>query len=423
MTRLRFGLIGTGFIGRAHAIALNSVGAVFNDIEAPVCELLADASDAEARRGARELGFRRSTGDWRKLVEDPDVDVVDICTPNHLHREMALAAIRAGKHVYCEKPLANTAAEALEIADAAGKAGVHHHIGFNYIRNPLVRTARDLIATGGIGTITGFRGWYLEDYMRDPATPWSWRCRRSLAGSGALADLGSHLINAAHFLIGPIARVQASLQTVYPTRPDPRTGQPQPVENEDIARALIEFAPTKTPNPVPGTRLAGSGKGETPNGVPGTGFAVSGSSGVMGTFEISRVAAGYKCGLGFTIFGTGGTLEFDQERMNELRLYTDGNVPGERGFRTILAGPEHPDYGRFCPAPGHGLGINDLKVIEVRDVIRAIGGDGPRWPDFHEGHRVQRVMEAIEESHAARAWIDVNAVNVNAVGLDAGGPT
>jgi len=374
MSRLRFGLIGTGFIGRAHAIALSSVGAVFNDVEAPVCELLADATPEAAAREARGLGFRRSTGDWRQLVTDPDVDVVDICTPNHLHREMALAAIAAGKHVYCEKPLANTAAEALQIVEAAEAAGVHNHVGFNYIRNPLVRTARELVRAGEIGEVIGFRGYYLEDYMRDPATPWSWRCRRELAGAGALADLGSHLINAAHFLIGGIARVQGSLRTVYPERPDPATGRQRPVENEDVAQALVEFA-----------------------------------NGVSGTFEISRIAAGYKCGLGFTIFGTRGTVDFDQERMNELRLYTDGAAPGQRGFRTILAGPEHPDYRQFCPAPGHGLGINDLKVIEVRDVLRAIRGDGDRWPDFREGYRVQQVMEAIEDSNAARAWVDVPA--------------
>jgi len=374
MARLRFGLIGTGFIGRAHAIALHAVGAVFNDLEAPVCELLADVSPEAAAREAAGLGFRRSTGDWRELVRDPAVDVVDICTPNHLHREMALAAIAAGKHVYCEKPLANTAAEAREIATAAAAAGVHHHVGFNYIRNPLVRTARELIRAGEIGEVTSFRGYYLEDYMRDPATPWTWRCRRSLAGAGALADLGSHLINAAHFLIGDIARVNGTLHTVHPERVDPATGQRRPVENEDTAQALVEFA-----------------------------------NGVNGTFEISRVAAGYKCGLGFTVFGTKGTLDFDQERMNELRLYTDGAPPGQRGFRTILAGPEHPDYRQFCPAPGHGLGINDLKVIEVRDVIRTIGGHGDPWPDFAEGHRVQQVMEAIEASHAARAWVDVPA--------------
>jgi predicted dehydrogenase len=374
MARPRFGLIGTGFIGRTHAIALNAVGAVFAEREAPVCDLLADSSPAAASQAARALGFARSTGDWRDVMADPAIDVVDICTPNFLHREMALAAIAAGKHVYCEKPLALTADEARGIADAADAAGVTHMMGFNYICNPLLQAAREMIAAGELGEIYAFRGSYLEDYMSDPAAPWTWRCKRELAGSGALADLGSHLINLAHLLLGGIARVQGGLQVVHATRRDPVSGERRAVENEDIARALVEFG-----------------------------------SGVPGTFEISRVATGYKCGLTFTVFGTKGTVEFDQERMNELRWYDAAGPAARSGFRTILAGPDHPDYRPFCPAPGHGLGYNDLKVIEVRNLLRAIAGEAPAWPDFHEGARVQRVMEAIEHSAATRSWTEVPA--------------
>lgn len=374
MAGLRFGLIGTGYIGRAHAIALRSVGTVFEDIEAPRCTLLADTTIERARGAAASLGFERATGDWRALVADPDIDVVDICTPNHLHREMALAAIAAGKHVYCEKPLANTADEARQIAAAADVAGVHHIMGFNYICNPLLRRAREIVHAGELGEITSFRGRYFEDYMSDPATPHSWRCERRLAGAGALADLGSHLINLAHFIVGDLARVNASLRTVHATRRDAASGQHKPVENEDVAQVLIEFA-----------------------------------NGLTGSFDISRIATGYKCGLAFSICGTRGSLSFDQERMNELRLYAGGDPAGLRGFRTILAAPDHPDYGAFCPAPGHGLGINDLKVIEAHNVIRAITDDEPCWPDFREGYRVQRVMEAIEASHRERAWVDIDA--------------
>jgi len=372
MARTRFGLIGTGFIGRTHAIALNAVGAVFAGHEAPVCELLADSTPAAAAQSAKALGFARSTGDWRDVMADPDIDVVDICTPNFLHREMALAAISAGKHVYCEKPLALTAREAGEIAAAADAAGVIHMMGFNYLCNPLLQAAREMIDAGEIGEVHAFRGSYFEDYMSDPATPWTWRCKRELAGSGALADLGSHLINLAHLLLGGIARVQGSLQLVHATRCDPASGEPRPVENEDVARALVEF-----------------------------------ESGIPGTFEISRVATGYKCGLAFTVVGTRGTIEFDQERMNELRWYDAAGPAARRGFRTILAGPDHPDYRPFCPAPGHGLGYNDLKVIEVHNLLRALDGEAPAWPDFHEGARVQRVMEAIEQSAATRNWTEV----------------
>ena len=373
MRPVRFGLIGSGFIGRAHAMAFSTVGPVFG-ITAPRKVVLADSDPARAGAAAAALGFERSTGDWRDLLADPEIDVVDICTPNHLHREMALAAVAAGKHVYCEKPLAITAAESREVAEAARAAGVVNLVGFNYVCNPLVRVAREMIVAGEIGEIQGLSGCYLEDYMADPAVPWSWRCVRELAGAGALADLGTHLINAARTLAGPITRVNGSLRTLVAERRDPATGRLRPVENEDVAHVLVEFA-----------------------------------GGVQGTFDISRSAAGYKCGLRFSVFGSRGTLEFDQERMNELRLYRSDDAFGRRGFRTILTGPEHPDYRAFCPAPGHGLGYNDLKVIEVRNVVEAVTGGRAGAPDFAEGWRVQQVVEAIERSHIAGGWIEVGA--------------
>jgi predicted dehydrogenase len=380
MTAVRIGLIGTGYIGRAHAIALSSVGTVFADVEPPVLELVADSEPDRAARAARELGFRRSTADWRAVVTDPQVDVVVVCTPNHMHRDMALAAIAAGKHVSCEKPLALTAGDAREMALAADRAGLVHLVGFNYACNPLLVTARELAASGEIGEPIGFHGRYFEDYLSDPALPFTWRCERALAGAGALADLGTHLVNLAHVLLGDLGRVMARLSTVIKERREPATGRARRVENEDTAQVLVEFA----------------------NGVPGS-------------FDVSRVATGYKCGLAFDLFGTQGSLRFDQERMNELQLYRNGDHAGLRGFRTILAGPEHLDYRSFCPAPGHGLGINDLKVIESRNLLAAVARRraDPRapgaTPDFHEGARVQAVIDAIEQSHAEKAWVDVPA--------------
>jgi predicted dehydrogenase len=207
--------------------------------------------------------------------------------------------------------------------------------------------------------------------MADPAIPHSWRCERRLAGAGALADLGSHLIDMAECLLGPIASVMARLETVH-TRRRAANGEMLPVENEDSARSLVRFA-----------------------------------SGAGGSFEISRVAMGFKCGLTFSVFGTAGSISFDQERMNELRFYSASDAGGRRGFRTILAGPEHPDYAHFCPAPGHGLGINDLKVIEARNLLRAIADGVPARPGFDVGLRVQLIMEAMERSHASGSWTDV----------------
>jgi predicted dehydrogenase len=364
------GLIGAGYMGRAHAIALHSVGATFGPRYATECAALADFSHESAASAAQALGFGRAAGDWRELIEDPTLDLIDICAPNYLHCEMALAALRAGKHVYCEKPLANDVSGAAEVARAAEESGRVCAIGFNYICNPLLQAARDLIASGELGEIVSFGGRYLEDYMSDPHAPYTWRCERRLAGAGALADLGSHLINLAHYLIGPIARVAGALETVHAQRVPGSGGAARAVENEDNAHVLVEFA-----------------------------------SGVRGVMQISRIATGYKCGLAIRVQGTRGSIAFDQERMNELRLYSANDPQGRRGFRTVLAGPDHPDYAAFCPAPGHGLGVNDLKVIEVRNVVRAARAEQPMWPDFAEGLRVQQVMAAIEASHAGGGWV------------------
>ena len=360
-------------MGNAHAIALRSVGTVFDDTASPTLSCLVDADAANAAKLAKAWGFERASDDWQAMCNDPDIDVVDICTPNHLHMDMALAAIRAGKHVYCEKPLALTAADARLIRDAADEAGVITAMGFNYICNPLISKARQMIASGSIGDICSFRGSYQEDYLADPSTPFGWRLLRSQGGAGALADLGTHLINMAEYLLGPMDAVLGSLTTVLSKRPEPITGAQRDVENEDIAQVLLRF-----------------------------------SRGCTGTMEISRVATGKKCGLEFEIFGSEGSIAFDQERMNELRLYSNSGDSDERGFRTVLAGPEHPDYAAFCPAPGHGLGINDLKVIEVRNLLKGISNGDGVYSDFSIGCRVQEISDAIEASDKQCGWVDVS---------------
>lgn len=369
---LGIGLVGTGFMGRAHAIALRSVGSVFEAVTPPQLVHIVDADAGRARQAAEALGFQRHGADWRALLEDPAIDAVSICTPNHLHHDMALAALAAGKHVWCEKPLALTVGQAAELAEAANATDLAHLVGFNYVVNPLISLAREIIESGEIGEPIAFSGRYFEDYMADPAVPWSWRCKRELAGSGALGDLGSHLVHLLETLLGPVDTVAASLATVVPARRDPVAGEQREVENEDIAMAHARLV----------------------NGVPAA-------------LEISRVASGYKCGLAFDLFGTRGALRFDQERMNELQLYETGQRPGRDGFRRLLAGPAHPDYAAFNPAPGHGLGYNDLKVIEARNFISAASGGQSAWPDFNDGLRVQRVMDAIERSAEAGHAVSV----------------
>lgn len=374
MTQLRFALIGTGFMGKAHAIALSSVATTFPGLPKPVLSTLVDFDLHRARDLAAAWGFARGSDDWLSACQDDAIDVVDICTPNHLHKDMALAAISAGKHVYCEKPLALDAADARIIWEAARDAGLQTSMGFNYACNPLLTLAREMIAAGELGEIFNFRGSYLEDYMADPAVPFSWRCLRSQGGPGALADLGTHLINMAEYLLGPMSSVNGAMTTVHSQRRDPQSGAMRAVENEDIAQVLLTF-----------------------------------SRGFSGTMEISRIATGRKCGLCFEINGSKGSLVFDQERMNEIRYYASSDATARRGFRTILAGPEHADYGAFCPASGHGLGINDLKVIEVRNFLRAIATGEPAFEDFANGYRVQYLVDAIEASARDRQWVDVSA--------------
>jgi predicted dehydrogenase len=373
MRNLRIGLIGTGFMGKAHAIALRSVGTVFPEVPAPQLDYLVDSNTQRAAELAAAWGFARSGDDWRALCTDPEIDIVDICTPNHLHKEMALAAAAAGKHIWCEKPLGLSGPEAREIWQAADKAGVRTSMGFNYMCNPLLALAREMIDAGEIGEIFNFRSSYQEDYLCNPEAPFSWRCLRSQGGSGALNDLGTHIINMAEYLLGPLGSVYGSLATVHTHRTDPASGESRQVENEDIAQVLLRF-----------------------------------ERGTVGTMEISRVATGKKCGLDFEIHGSKGALMFDQERMNEIRLYTVADAAKQSGYRTILAGPQHRDYANFCPAPGHGLGINDLKIIEARNFLQSIVADTPIHCDFANGWRVQAIVDAVELSHRNHEWIDVS---------------
>src|SRR5690349_16821642 len=372
MKKLGIGLIGSGFMGRAHALAFRTVGGVFDLPAEPVPELLADADAERAGRAARSLGFRRSAGDWREVVTDPAVDIVAITTPNALHKPIALAAIAQGKHVYCEKPLATTTADALEMAAAAEAAGVVTLVGFNYLKNPMITLAKEIVESGEIGTVTGFRGIHAEDYMADPLIPYSWRCDPAHAG-GALADIGSHIISLARHLVGDIASVCGQVQTVHARRPvSTGSAELKPVTVDDRADFLVRFA-----------------------------------NGAGGSIAASWIASGRKMQLAFELVGTRGSIDFTQERFNELKLFTVGGRRGREGFTLITAGPEHGDYGAFCPAPGHQIGFNELKVIEVKTLIEAIAGGTRCQPDFREAWEVERVADAVRRSSGTGRWEQV----------------
>ena len=371
--RLGLGLIGSGFMGRTHAFGFVNAGRVFTLPVAVELELLADASEELASRAATSLGFRRASGDWRALVADPAVRIVDVTTPNVLHKEMALAAIAAGKHVYCEKPLAPTAADARQMTLAAERAGVVTAVGFNYLKNPMLKLARDIIASGEIGEVRTFQGIHAEDYMADAETPWSWRLDPA-GGGGALADIGSHIIATARYLLGPIESVQGDVATAIPSRPvAPGSAERRAVAVDDVARAHLRFA-----------------------------------GGATGALEANWIATGRKMRHDFEVSGSKGAIAFSQERLNELLLYRTDDAAGRRGFRTIFAGPEHPPYGAFCVAGGHQIGFNDLKTIEVRDLLLAIAGQATGHADFREGLAVMQTVEAIYASARERRWVRVD---------------
>lgn len=366
------GIIGTGFMGKAHALAFGAVKAVMGDVPAPRLELLCDTPVEKADEMAGQFGFARAVDDWRDLVNDPRVDMVSITTPNHLHHEIALAAIAAGKHVYCEKPLSLTLDQAEEMADAAVRAGVKTMVGYNYIKNPAFIHAQRLIKDGAIGDIVHFRGWVDEDYQADPDLPWSWRAKISESGLGALGDLGCHLVSMAVGLAGPIDSLIADMQTIHKTRFLPDGSGEARVENEDTASALVHF-----------------------------------TSGAHGSLSTSRSAWGRKNRLAWEVHGTKGMICFDQERMNELQLFRNTGPANIQGFQTILTGPEHPPYGAFYPAAGHQLGFGDLKTIEVAAFLRHIAGGEPSYPNFTDALEFEKVIHAIANSARRDARITV----------------
>ncbi len=370
--KIGVGLIGSGFMGKSHALGFSTATRVFDLPFSIDLAVLADVNATLADRAAGTLGFRRSTGNWRDLLTDPEIDIIDITTPNTLHHEMALATIAAGKHVYCEKPLAPTGAEAKEMADAAEAAGLASQVGFNYLKNPMFALAKEIIANGEIGEIRTFRGVHAEDYMADSQAPWTWRLDPA-GGGGALADIGSHILATARYLVGPIWLLMADVETLIRTRPA-RAGAAElrTVEVDDVTRIFVKFV-----------------------------------NGASGSLEANWTATGRKMQHDFEIYGSKGAILFTQERFNELKVYYTKDQVGRRGFRTIFAGPEHEPYGVFCVAPGHQLGFNDLKAIEVRDFLEAVGGGDRKGPDFREGYEIQKLVELAYRSAREQRWLQV----------------
>jgi predicted dehydrogenase len=383
------GMVGYAFMGRAHSQAWRSVSAFFDLPCTPAMVALAGRSRDEATMAAKRLGWGSVETDWRTLIRRDDVHIVDICTPGDTHAEIAIAALDAGKHVLCEKPLANTVAEAIAMTEAAERAragGVRAMVGFNYRRVPALALARRLVADGRLGTIRHIRAQYLQDWIVDPEFPLVWRLDKDKAGSGALGDIGAHIIDAAQFVTADrLVGVSALLETFVKERP--------------LARVSAGLDAAST---------GGLERGAVTVDDAAL-FVGRMSGGALASFEATRFAAGRKNALRLEVNGSAGSLAFDFESMNELSFYDHTEDPQTAGFRRILVTePTHPYFDAWWPA-GHLLGYEHTFTHEVKDLIEAIATGTDPAPSFEDGLQVQRVLAAVTRSAADHAaWTTVD---------------
>ena len=381
------GVIGFGWMGQAHSRSVRRLPGIFPgepyDIEMVAC------SDTDAGRrdqAVADFGFSRGEADWRSLVEDRDVDVVFITTPNALHVELVEAFSAAGKHVFCEKPVGGTPEQTARAELAARKAGVISAVGYNYRWAPMVQEAKRLIDDGALGRITNYRGRFFSTYGADPSGLLTWRYLVDEGGYGVSSDLLSHSVDLGLYLLGPISRVVGTTATFIPERPLPsagavshyghgRPGDPTgEVTNEDYVGMLVEF-----------------------------------DGGVRGSFESSRTMVGPESQMAFEVYGTDGAIAWNLERMNELQLYlrSDGRYAG---YRTIFGGERFPYHGNFVPGNANGIGFEDLVLIEDLELMRAIAANRPFEPGFEDAVRYVSVQDALLRSVASGSWEAVQSV-------------
>ncbi|MCX4863143.1 Gfo/Idh/MocA family oxidoreductase [Streptomyces sp. NBC_01369] len=375
---LGVGMVGYAFMGAAHSQGWRTAGHVFDLPMEPALAAVCGRDRAAVDAAAARLGWAAAETDWRALIARDDVQLVDICTPGDSHAEIAIAALEAGKHVLCEKPLANTVAEAEAMAEAAERAAARGQVamvGFNYRRVPAITYARQLIAQGRLGTLRHVRAAYLQDWLVDPESPLTWRLERERAGSGALGDLGAHIVDLAQYLAGePLVGVSAVSETFVRERPrlaGPSAGLSGAADAGARGAVTVDDAALFT------GRLA---------------------SGALASFEATRMAAGRKNALRLEINGERGSLAFDLERLNELSFHDHTEPAATAGFRRILVTePQHPYLEAWWP-PGHALGYEHTFVHQARDLVRAIAEGTAPAPSFADGLQVQRVLAAVEES-------------------------
>lgn len=385
MPGVRVAVLGaSGWMGKVHTMAFQTFAQFLGtaDGTARVVALVdrsAPVADLQARApGARVLR------DWREAVADPEVDLVDICLPDSLHYPVAKAALMAGKHVHCEKPLADTAAEAKDLADLARARGLVTRVGHAFPRNPVHDVARDIIRSGEIGEVKLFKGCQHVDMFGDPLAPFMWRADGRLAPTGIVGDTGSHVFSFMEFLVGRVQSLIADNLIVTPRRPV-------------VAGSALGSG---------GSQTGAEDWGEVTN-PDATHLMCRFENGAAGIVDFSRVATGRKFRQGYEVYGTKGSLVYDHDQVNRLRFYTNADPVGRRGYREIDVGPEHPTYRAFLPLPNFALGYNETKIIEAWEVVRSITRGQPAWPTFDTGHHICQIVDACMDSARKRAWVDI----------------
>ncbi len=390
---LKVALVGTGFMGRVHSIAYAILPSFYPDLPPVRRRVVVDITEGLARKGAHQFGYDEWAVDWRSAIERPDIDIVDIVTPNDSHRPIAEFALDHGKHVLCEKPLAVTVEDARAMAEKAGRVKTVSMLVFNYRRCSAVLEAKRLIDEGKIGKVLSFRGLYLQDWAMPEGTPWSWRFGAAQSGSGALGDIGSHALDIAHYLVGEIDSVAAAAETFVKARPRPgeTSAAPACAAAGDAPKAGLEMAAVD----VDDCTIA----------------LLRFSNGALGTLEASRFAYGRKNFLSFEVSGSNGALAFNWERSNELQFFSAEDRADVQGFRTILTGPAQPNGELFWPIPGIGTAYIETQVAQVGEFIRAIASGSPNHSGFGHGYRIQQVMEGILAASRTGRWASVAPVS------------
>lgn len=384
MKQVNVGMIGYKFMGKAHSHAYRDLPMFFPGSPKPVMKAVCGRDEAGVRQAAEQFGWEGYETDWRKLIGRDDIDLIDINAPSDAHKEIAVAAAQAGKHLFCEKPLALTLADAREMLAVAEANKVTHMVGFNYRFAPAVRLAKKLIAEGRLGRLFHFRASFLQDWIVDPDFPLVWRLQKDVAGSGSHGDLGAHLIDMAHYLVGDMTEVIGLSETFVKERPLPSSM----------------------------TGLSAKGSADGPKGEvtvdDATLFLARFAGGTLGSFEATRFAPGHRCSNTFEINGSLGSVRFDFERMNELQVYFTGDDADVQGFRRVLATDPAHDYMDAWWPPGHTIGFEHTFIHEVVELLDALKTGREPQPSFRDGVKCQQVLEAVDLSIAERRWVNID---------------